>query len=248
MNAIEADNLAVFRLLVDGGASLSTIDDGRYNILHFAACHADVETIDYLAGRELADIDPSLCGLDEKTMLRALAWCLLADESAIRYFDTRRPSVAERRAFIALYLKTLSCRLESRCSSLRQPLQAAAQRDAVSSFQQTGSLIKKSRSGHRQDLVDWYRGIESYFRAGSWDLVIGIVLDEVIETLKDLGRVCHGRPLQDPTVREPVESELVGWSNCSWEKAREDSSILGLRRCTDDMVVDPRSLTRIFLL
>ncbi|KAI8659895.1 hypothetical protein NCS56_01207800 [Fusarium sp. Ph1] len=91
LQAVMRNNASVLRALVDVGASLNTTTTSSENILHFAACCADLEMMSYLAEQHLTLVDPRLRDVDGFTPLGRLGWCWEAEDWQL-YSTQRRPS------------------------------------------------------------------------------------------------------------------------------------------------------------
>ncbi|KAI8714789.1 hypothetical protein NCS52_01199700 [Fusarium sp. LHS14.1] len=196
------NNTPILRALVDAGASLNTTTTSSENILHLAACHADLEMISYMSKQNLTLVDPKLRGVGDITPLGylGLSWGA-KDWRLLGLF--RRPSPKEQQKFISLYFDLLSRYLLRHMATLKQLLRASEQRDASTSSERIAALIQKSGITGRRDMVGWYRGIQGNVRDGNWDQVVLDVQDEYDEAYEELGRagMARNKTLEDPEVR-----------------------------------------------
>ncbi|KAL2677252.1 hypothetical protein Neosp_011020 [[Neocosmospora] mangrovei] len=201
LRAVIENNTPILRALVDAGASLNTTTTSSDNILHLAACHADLEMISILAEQNLTLVDPRLRDVPGYTPLGKLGWCWQAEDWQL-IDSLRRPSPEEQQKFIALYFDLLCHYLLRHMSTLKQLLRAAEQRDTSTSNERIAALIQKSNVTERIDMVGWYRGIQGNVRDGNWDQVVLDVQDEYDEAYEELGRagVARNKTLADPEV------------------------------------------------
>ncbi|KAF4970415.1 hypothetical protein FZEAL_10039 [Fusarium zealandicum] len=200
--AVKLNNVVALRALVEAGASLTTVSNYAENILHIAALKADVATLGYLAEQDLSGVDPKLLNDGRLTSLGELAWCLEVDDWELIGI-AHQPDVAEQEAFMKLFFDQLERDLRGHVVTLKSLLEAAERRDEAESRQHLALLIRRSDASRRYGYLSWFRGIDSYVKGESWDLVIDSIQGEVDETNEDLRRICIAKiaPLDDPEVR-----------------------------------------------
>ncbi|RSL93267.1 hypothetical protein CDV31_014790 [Fusarium ambrosium] len=204
LQAVVENNAPVLRALVDAGASLNVISPSFGNILHFAACYAELEMMSYVAEQHLTLVDPRLCHDGGNTPLGNLGWCCELEDWELAGKCLRRPSPKEQQVFISLYFDLLSHYLLRHMAALKQLLRAARRKDASTASEHIGTLIKESDARNENYLASWYTGIRSYIKDENWLVVVEIVQDEMRETRGELGLAAIARdaPVWDPVVRK----------------------------------------------
>jgi ankyrin repeat protein len=199
--ACKKGNVPVLKALVGAGASLTAIDSNRHCILHLAAISENFGVVHYLAEQDLGDIDPQLRELSQSsTPLGSLRWIF------DRYcFPTSTiPTQNQQKDFIKLYFDLLIRDLERHLSTLGDVQEAIEDRDSGATAELLDILIKRNEAGFRQDLVDWYRGLQFYVSDGQWDYLMEAICEEYDEADEKAERaaIARGKTLRDLEMKE----------------------------------------------
>ncbi|KAF4340201.1 hypothetical protein FBEOM_5898 [Fusarium beomiforme] len=201
LTACVQGNVPVLRALVIAGGSLSAIGFDRRGILHTAADSNNFDVVNYLAQQDLKDIDPQLRNLPQGyTPLGSLRW--IYEEYQLH--ERTLPTQGQQQDFIELYFDLLIRDLERHMSTLGNVCQAIEDKDAPATAELLDSLIKKNKGNFRQELVDWYRGLQFYVAESKWACLKETIRDEYDETAQKAERaaLARGKKLADPEMKE----------------------------------------------
>ncbi|RKK76196.1 hypothetical protein BFJ69_g7082 [Fusarium oxysporum] len=194
-------NVPVLGALVRAGASLCAIDSKQEGILHHTAYSLNFDIVHYLAEQDLEDIDPQLREISRgDTPLGCLTWIF----NEYKLPEVTIPTEDQQKDFIKLYFDLLIRDLERHISTLRDVQEAIEDRDSGATTELLDLLIKRNKDGFRQDLVDWYRGLQSYVSDGQWDNLMEAICEEHDETVEKVKRaaVAREKTMTDPEMKE----------------------------------------------
>ncbi|WKT40482.1 hypothetical protein QSH57_005288 [Fusarium oxysporum f. sp. vasinfectum] len=194
-------NVPVLGALVRAGASLCAIDSKQEGILHHTAYSLNFDIVHYLAEQDLEDIDPQLREISRgDTPLGCLTWIF----NEYKLPEVTIPTEDQQKDFIKLYFDLLIRDLERHISTLRDVQEAIEDRDSGATTELLDLLIKRNKDGFRQDLVDWYRGLQSYVSDGQWDNLMEAICEEHDETVEKVKRaaIAREKTMTDPEMKE----------------------------------------------
>ncbi|KAH7213008.1 ankyrin repeat-containing domain protein [Fusarium oxysporum] len=194
-------NVPVLGALVRAGASLCAIDSKQEGILHHTAYSLNFDIVHYLAEQDLEGIDPQLREISRgDTPLGCLTWIF----NEYKLPEVTIPTEDQQKDFIKLYFDLLIRDLERHISTLRDVQEAIEDRDSGATTELLDLLIKRNKDGFRQDLVDWYRGLQSYVSDGQWDNLMEAICEEHDETVEKVKRaaVAREKTMTDPEIKE----------------------------------------------
>ncbi|KAF4452969.1 hypothetical protein F53441_4200 [Fusarium austroafricanum] len=199
LNATLLGNVFALKALVNAGASLISIDSSQRNILHKAAFSSNFDVVNYLAYQNLENINPQLRDLDKDTPLGSLAKSLEED-----FFNAPKPSFAQQQNFIKLHFDLLIRDLERHMLALEDVSKAVEERDSSATTELLNTLVEKNAASFRQDLVDWYRGLQFYVKDENWDCLGEAISEEYDETAERAERaaIARGKTITDPEMEE----------------------------------------------
>ncbi|KAI8410655.1 hypothetical protein FOFC_10512 [Fusarium oxysporum] len=194
-------NVPVLGALVRAGASLCAIDSKQEGILHHTAYSLNFDIVHYLAEQDLEDIDPQLREISRgDTPLGCLTWIF----NEYKLPEVTIPTEDQQKDFIKLYFDLLIRDLDRHISTLRDVQEAIEDRDSGATTELLDLLIKRNKDGFRQDLVDWYRGLQSYVSDGQWDNLMEAICEEHDETVEKVKRaaIAREKTMTDPEMKE----------------------------------------------
>ncbi|EMT68028.1 hypothetical protein FOC4_g10012429 [Fusarium odoratissimum] len=201
MMAARKGNDTMVQKLLGAGASLCAIDSKQEGILHHTAYSLNFDIVHYLAEQDLEGIDPQLREISRgDTPLGCLTWIF----NEYKLPEVTIPTEDQQKDFIKLYFDLLIRDLERHISTLRDVQEAIEDRDSGATTELLDLLIKRNKDGFRQDLVDWYRGLQSYVSDGQWDNLMEAICEEHDETVEKVKRaaVAREKTMTDPEIKE----------------------------------------------
>ncbi|KAH7007310.1 hypothetical protein EDB80DRAFT_718576 [Ilyonectria destructans] len=206
-HAVKTDNLPTLHCLVGAGASLHLVDNHSRNILHYAAGHSKVETLDYLTSLALSGINTEHLDIDGDTPWGSIQYLL--DTPRWNLSSWRRPDSNELEAFARLYWDIRNRNLGIDIHIIEEVLQTLSEKDDETSRAKLAPLIRQKEEWKRFDLLQTFRAVDGQIRAGEWKAAEH-TLEDVLEDMEE--------------EMELSPWEIKGWWNAESEEDSDDGN------------------------
>lgn len=207
--AIMGNNVEAARCLVEAGCPLSSYNINSENLLCFASTHASLDMLEYLCGLGLCDISPYQKDYWGFTPWDSFLYALVADEWELR--GNRKPTLAEQRAFVALFQGARDRYLQHDICVLGQILSAMRKQDATAAREDLALLVGRETNWQCYDRAAWYRAVSKRVQSIEWDFA----MEDVEEVLMDMKK-----ELNTPVWKFPSK-----WGSYLWGEDYEDCII-----------------------
>ncbi|KAM0425251.1 hypothetical protein ACHAPT_009568 [Fusarium lateritium] len=156
------------------------MDYQGYSLLHYAAFHCSLETLQYLDSLSLSGIDVnSLDYRGGSTPWDCFQFAIYA--SLGQLLGARRPSPQEEQAFASLYEGIRNRTAGQDITCLEQVLDALSQRDKNTAFSLLQTRVEEKRKWQSMGLYKWYRILARQVQEGELDAVVESIQDYIKE-------------------------------------------------------------------
>ncbi|KAK0739113.1 hypothetical protein B0T21DRAFT_361969 [Apiosordaria backusii] len=217
--AAKAGNLECLQVLVEAGARLDSVC-GEGNILHLAACYADVELLNYLRTQNM---ELNWCLTSEwhnSTPWDVFRWITRCDLLELVDYGSRRSSIAEAHAFALLYSEVRDRALQRELDMLLEIMEPLR--------------LKQGKEARRRlkPLLDWHEAME-WVKDYETYRTLGIQIDQemwdaAIETVQENMDLCR-RAMRTSPWRQDMDI---------WEEEDDKEDYSSARKQFDDLLVE----------
>ncbi|KAF4994045.1 hypothetical protein FGRMN_6079 [Fusarium graminum] len=183
MVAMIPNNFTVVRCLVEAGCSVSSFDFESFNLLHMAAMHASLDSLEYLTSLELSCVHPF------QKARGNTPWDYFVYSQTVSEWkrgNIRNPNFAEQEAFVKLYQGVRDRWLRHDICILEQIISALRKEDITEVRKNLASLIEREIHWGNGELASWYQAVDKRIQHMEWELAAEDVEECLVDMRKEL--------------------------------------------------------------
>ncbi|KAL9572413.1 hypothetical protein ACKAV7_003246 [Fusarium commune] len=183
--SIRLNNFEFTSGCVNADCYVNVLDHESQNLLHLAARYDSLELLRYLPVLKLSGINPYQEDSFGDTPLDDLFRTSNAtDEWDLAGF--RKPSLAEKEAFVNLYQGVRDRALQNDIQNLERVLGALQEQDIAVAREHLAILVEKEKRWERENMVSWYRAVDKRIQHTEWELVTEDVEGHLLDLQEEL--------------------------------------------------------------
>ncbi|KAH7178537.1 ankyrin repeat-containing domain protein [Fusarium sp. MPI-SDFR-AT-0072] len=183
--SIRLNNFEFTSGCVNADCYVNVLDHESQNLLHLAARYDSLDLLRYLPVLNLSGINPYQEDSFGDTPLDDLFRTSNAtDEWDLAGF--RKPSLAEKEAFVNLYQGVRDRALQNDIQNLERVLGALQEQDIAVAREHLAILVEKEKRWERENMVSWYRAVDKRIQHTEWELVTEDVEGHLLDLQEEL--------------------------------------------------------------